>query len=78
MGAWRCLGDARFVLMDCSNRKDALEQMTNGPAVDLLITDFRMPNMQGDELAQHARALDANLKVLYLTSYADGLLRSSS
>ena len=32
--------------------KDALELIMVGPALDLLITDLRMPEMQGDELAR--------------------------
>jgi two-component system response regulator YesN len=38
-----------------------------------MITDLRMPEMEGDELARQVRAGAPDLKVLYLTSHADRL-----
>ena len=72
----RCLDDARVTLIEASSGKDALEKMTRGPALDLLITDLRMPEMEGDELARQVRAQEPDLKVLYLTSHADGLFEA--
>ena len=70
----RCLGDdERVTLIEASSGKEALEQVAKGPALDLLITDLRMPDMEGDELARQVRTLEPDLKVLYLTSHADGL-----
>ena len=69
----RCLDDERVTLFEATSGKDALEQMPKGPSLDLLITDLRMPEMEGDELARQVRALDPNLRVLYLTSHADRL-----
>ncbi len=48
-------------------------EVTKGPPLDLLITDLRMPEMEGDELARQVRAMDPDLRVLYLTSHADRL-----
>ena len=67
----RCLDDARITLIEASSGKEALEKMTKGPALDLLITDLRMPEMEGDELARQVRMQEPDLKVLYLTSHAD-------
>ena len=70
----RCLGDdERVTLIEASSGKEALERIAKGPALDLLITDLRMPEMEGDELARQARTLEPDLKVLYLTSHADRL-----
>ena len=69
----RCLDDERVTLLEATSGKDALEQIPKGPSFDLLITDLRMPEMEGDELARQVRALDPNLRVLYLTSHADRL-----
>lgn len=69
----RCLDDERVTLSEATSGKDALEQVTKGPPLDLLITDLRMPEMEGDELARQVRALDPDLRVLYLTSHADRL-----
>ena len=51
----RCLDDARITLIEASSGKDALAQIAKGPALDLLITDLRMPEMEGDELARQVR-----------------------
>jgi CheY-like chemotaxis protein len=72
----RCLDDERITLIEASSGKDALAQIAKDPAVDLLITDLRMPEMEGDELARQVRLLDPDLKVLYLTSHADRLFEA--
>ena len=75
----RCLDlddDERVTLIEASSGKDALERVANGPALDLLITDWRMPDMEGDELARRVRALDPSVKVLYLTGHSDGLFEA--
>ena len=72
----RCLDDERVTLIEASSGKEALERIAKGPALNLLITDLRMPEMEGDELARRVRALDPDLKVLYLTSYADRLFEA--
>jgi len=69
----RCLDDERVTLIEATSGKDALERISKGPALDLLITDLRMPEMEGDELARQVRAQDPDLRVLYLTSHADRL-----
>ena len=69
----RCLDDERVTLSEATSGKDAMEQIPKGPSLDLLITDLRMPEMEGDELARQVRAVDPNLRVLYLTSHADRL-----
>ncbi len=72
----RCLDEERVTLIEASSGKDALEQMAKGPAFDLLITDLRMPEMQGDELARRVLTLDRDMKVLYLTSHAARLFKA--
>jgi CheY-like chemotaxis protein len=69
----RCLDDERVTLMEATSGKDALDQVAKGPPLDLLITDLRMPEMEGDELARQVRGMDPDLRVLYLTSHADRL-----
>ena len=61
----RCLADdERVTLIEASSGKDAVERIATGPALDLLITDLRMPEMEGDELARRVRMLEPDLKVL--------------
>ena len=40
-------------------------------SLDLLITDFMMPSMMGDELVGRLRAVRPELKVLILTGHSD-------
>jgi two-component system, cell cycle sensor histidine kinase and response regulator CckA len=72
----RCLTDERVTVLEASSGKDALAQIPKGPALDLLIADLRMPEMEGDELARLVRKLKPDLKVLYLTSHADRLFEA--
>jgi CheY-like chemotaxis protein len=72
----RCLGDQRVTLFEAANGKDALAQVPKGPALDLLITDLRMPDMECNELARQVRWQEPELKVLYLTSHADRLFEA--
>jgi CheY-like chemotaxis protein len=69
----RWLDDQRVTFMEASSGKDALELIMVGPDLDLLITDLRMPEMAGDELARQVRAVEPDVKVLYITSHADRL-----
>ena len=70
----RCLSDEdRVTLIEASSGEDAIELIAKGVSLDLLITDLRMPDMEGDELARRVRTRDPDLKVLYLTSHADRL-----
>jgi CheY-like chemotaxis protein len=72
----RCLDDERMTVLEAASGKDALEHLTPGRPLDLLLTDLRMPDMEGDELAREFRRLQPGLKVLYLTSHADRLFEA--
>jgi CheY-like chemotaxis protein len=50
--------------------RSALEILAENSCVDLLITDVRMPEMSGVTLAQHARRLHPNVRILFITGYA--------
>jgi two-component system cell cycle sensor histidine kinase/response regulator CckA len=53
----------------------ALEMCAKNGVPDLLLTDYKMPGMDGDTLAAQLRQRDPDLKVLYLTGYADVLFQ---
>jgi len=55
------------------NAKVALEICEHNGLPDLLLTDFKMPGMDGDALAARLRQREPDLKVLYLTGFADQL-----
>jgi CheY-like chemotaxis protein len=74
----RCLDDQHITLIAATSGKDALDHWPGGQPIDLLLTDLRMPEMEGDELARQVRALQPDVRVLYLTSHADRLFGSAT
>ena len=62
--------DRRFNVVGEAVCPDGLIELLKSQAVDLLITDFNMPNMNGAELIQKVRAIDSYsyLPILLLTT----------
>ena len=57
---------------------DAAMRLVQNPAlgpVDLLVTDLQMPGMNGRELAAAVRKLNPQVRVLYVTGFADTLFK---
>lgn len=65
---WTKLGITR--VLKAYSAKEALSLMESFP-VDILMTDIRMPRMNGLELIEQARQRIPQLKCLLLTGYAD-------
>ena len=60
-----------FQLMQACDGLDALEQIQQrSDPVDLVLTDIRMPRMNGVELARKLHELYPGLPVLYISGYA--------
>ena len=58
-----------------SDGAEALKMAPTFGRIDLLLTDVNMPEMVGHELAKRVRATQPEVKVLYLTGYADLLFK---
>lgn len=58
------------VVADCANGAEALQVMKQRP-IDILITDIKMPLMDGLVLTRHALELNEDLKVILVSSYND-------
>ena len=69
----KCLTDNRYKIMEAASGEEALTVAGDPTDLDLLITDEMMPGMEGHELSRRLRALNPDLKVLYLTGFADHL-----
>jgi CheY-like chemotaxis protein len=69
----RILSDAGYQVTTAANGAAAIAAATQQGAPDLLLTDFKMPQMDGDELAARLRQSWPDLKVLYLTGYSQAL-----
>jgi CheY-like chemotaxis protein len=69
----RVLGRAGYTTALASDGQAALAVAATFSPFSLLLTDLKMPQMGGEELARRLRQTMPTLKVLYLTSYADQL-----
>lgn len=49
--------------------KEALEILAQQPNIEALVTDVRMPGMNGPELVRRARLARPNLAVLFITGF---------
>jgi len=65
-------------VLDAYNGQDALRLLSRHPEIRLLFTDVRMPGMTGVELAEAARRLRPDLKVIVTSAYVgEDVVRSS-
>jgi two-component system cell cycle sensor histidine kinase/response regulator CckA len=71
----RVLSEAGYRTALASDGPEALERAATLDQLDVLLTDVMMPQMQGDELARRLRQQQPDLKVLYLTGFADRLFK---
>ena len=76
--AQRVLADAGYLTTTAPDGAAALEAAAAREPFDLLLTDVNMPGMAGDELARRLRLRHPDLKVLYLTGYANRLFAARS
>ena len=65
------LEDLGHEVLEAHSGADALDLLERAGGVDLLITDFAMPRMNGAQLAEAARDVIPRLPVLLATGYAD-------
>lgn len=72
----RVLQDAGYKTMTATSGDAAIKLCEAQGLPDLLLTDLKMPRMEGDELASRLRKREPDLKVLYLTGFADQLFRN--
>ena len=61
--------DRGYDVITAQNGSEGLDWIHREPRLSLLITDIRMPGINGWELARRARQMRADIKVLYITGY---------
>ena len=71
LAAGDMLRDLGHTVIDIHSGTKALEILEGGRSVDLLLTDYAMPEMTGLELARAARELRPDLPILLATGYAE-------
>jgi DNA-binding NtrC family response regulator len=60
-----------FLVETAANGREAIGLLTAGTHFDLLITDLRMPEKNGEELLADVRKTHPDLKVIVITGYSD-------
>ena len=76
--AKRALERKGYEVLTANNGEEALEVIEGlEEPVDLLITDVVMPSMDGPTLVGHARQLYPDLKIIFISGYAEEQLRRS-
>lgn len=75
--ASRVLGSLGYRVLEAENGATALRIMEDrGNAIELVLTDVVMPEMSGREVAEHAKSIDPDVKILFASGYTeDALLR---
>ena len=73
----RILQRENFDLLMASGGPEIIKKLADYSGhVDLLVTDYAMPDMQGRELAEHVRQRFPAVKVLYQTGFSDMLFEN--
>ncbi len=75
--AERALTRHGYTVITADSGEDALEVLAKGEKVDLLISDVVMPGMDGPTMVREARESRPELKILFMSGYAEEQLRKS-
>jgi CheY-like chemotaxis protein len=70
-GTAEMLRDLGHEVIEASGGAQALGKLGARLRVDAVVTDYRMPRMDGAELARRIRALDPAMPILLVTGYTD-------
>ena len=63
------LRDENFEVIETGKPSEALEHLDTNPAIDLVVLDVGLPEMNGNRLLAAARAKRPRLKALFVTGY---------
>ena len=75
--AERALTRHGYTVICAENGEDALEIVHRNEPIDLLISDVVMPGMDGPTMVREARLSRPDLKILFMSGYAEEQLRKS-
>jgi DNA-binding NtrC family response regulator len=66
------LQEAGYNVIEAGDGADGLEVLQSDTPIDILLSDIRLPGMNGYQLAEAGRALRPDLKIILMTGYAPG------
>jgi two-component system cell cycle sensor histidine kinase/response regulator CckA len=75
--AERALTRHGYKVLTADNGEEALDIVARGEPIDLLISDVVMPGMDGPTVVREARKSRPELKILFMSGYAEEQLRKS-
>ena len=67
----RALRTRGYQVVEAMSGKQALENLEKDKAIDVVLTDYAMPEMNGIELLQQIRKTNKSLPVILMTAYGD-------
>ncbi|WP_347906035.1 response regulator [Pseudomonas purpurea] len=67
------LEELAFKVLEADSGEAALVIINSEHPLDLLITDYGLPDMTGRELADQARQVRASLPILFASGYAENI-----
>ncbi|MDE1150502.1 MAG: response regulator [Azospirillaceae bacterium] len=65
------LADLGYQALEAADGPEGLEILRSTAAIDLLVTDIGLPGLNGRQVADAGRQLRPDLKVLFMTGYAE-------
>ena len=74
----QALEDAGFSVREAAEAGAAMEVLRTDEGIRLMVTDVGLPGLNGRQLADQARAHRPDVKVLFMTGYADSALIEKS
>ena len=69
----RVLSESGYNVLEADSGEEALRVCQTNADIHLVVTDVVMPGMDGRELAQQLRAMRPEIKIIYVSGYADVL-----
>ncbi len=71
------LQEAGYEVIEAGDGADGLEILQSDAPIDVLLSDIRLPGMNGYQLAEAGRTLRPELKIILMTGYAPGPMPST-
>ena len=65
------LSDAGYTVAAFASALEALDDVNGSKPIDLIVVDFAMPEMRGDQFAARARARRSAVPILFISGYAE-------